>query len=112
MSFSFVTSYFEFNKDITEEYFNNFYKLASLNFPTVVFLDSKLKDSTYYTSLQKYTNINIQLTNFSDLPLTTNTELQFPKDSCKELIILQNSKSLLLKLASIIVRSSITAVEL
>jgi hypothetical protein len=57
MSFSFVTSYFEFNKDITEEYFNNFYKLASLNFPIILFLDSKLRGSSYYTILQKYTNI-------------------------------------------------------
>jgi len=99
MSFSFVTGYFEFNKDITEEYFNNFYKLASLKFPILLFLDSKLKDSNYYTNLQKYTNINIQLTNFSDLPLTNILDLQTPSGSSKELIILQNSKPLLLKLA-------------
>jgi len=99
MSFSFVTSYFEFNKDITEEYFNHFYKLASLNYPIILFLDNKLKDSNYYNSLKRYSNINIQLTNFSDLPLTKNINLQTPKGSCKELVILKNSKPLLLYLA-------------
>jgi len=92
MSFSFVTSYFEFNKDNTDEYFNYFYKLADLNFPIICYLDAKLNNRLTNANLKKYNKVFSQFIDISKLPLSQDKDLVVPEDTDKNKLIAENSK--------------------
>ena len=103
--FSFITAYFQINSRQNDYYFEQFYKIADINFPIILFLDSTLEDRV--ASLQtKYNNIKIILMDWSslyiNLGITSQHDLKEtstnPKDNVKYMILM-NSKPYFLKLA-------------
>jgi hypothetical protein len=107
MSFTFVTAYFEFNKDKNTMYFNQFKKLVETNFPIILYLDRKLEERK--EELSKYSNLQIILIDWDDLFINKfikdeNIEkIQIPMSNSKDnlnFLILMNSKNYFIKEAS------------
>jgi len=103
MTFTFVTSYFEFDATKTDFYFEQFYKLVIMNFPIILFLDYNLEYKL--DELNKCSNLKVILIKWEDLPINKKIinieDIQIPcnnhsKDNHK-FLILMNSKVHLLK---------------
>lgn len=108
-SFTFVTAYFEFNKDKNTMYFNHFKRLVETDFPTILYLDRKLEERI--EELSKYSNLQIILIDWDELFINKfikdeNIEnIQTPMSNSKDnlnFLILMNSKNYFIKEASII----------
>ena len=104
MTFTFVTSYFEFDSTKTHFYFIQFYKILIMNFPIILFLDHNLEYKL--DELNKFSNLTVILIKWEDLPINKKISkienIIIPnnnnssKDNCK-FLILMNSKVYLLK---------------
>ena len=66
MSFTFVTSYIQFDESKNDFYYNHFTKLAEMGFPIFVFIDSNLQDKL--KDSKKYENVTYKLIDWSTLP--------------------------------------------
>lgn len=100
MPFTFVTCYYELDKNKNEIYLDQFKKLLKMNFQVILFLDSKLK--VWENEFKEYNNLKYYFIDWNNLPIVdflgeNINKLELPNNrnlekDTKEFLILMNSK--------------------